>query len=75
MAVKQSMKISIGPDGKVNIEVVGVGGPECLDFTQFLEEELGEVINRENTAEMYQHDEVDDTITVGGDDTGTDSSA
>lgn len=63
------MKIGIGPDGKVNIEVIGVGGPECMDFSRFLEEELGDVLEREHTAEMYQHEEVEDHVNIAGDDT------
>lgn len=59
------MKISIGSDGKVNIEVIGVGGPDCLEFSEFLEEELGDIIQRENTAEMYQHEESTDHVKVG----------
>jgi len=59
------MKISIGSNGKVNIEVIGVGGPDCLEFTEFLEEELGDVIQRENTAEMYQHEDAEDHVNVG----------
>ena len=51
---KREMEITIGPDGEVNIEVSGVAGGDCLDFTEFLEEALGEVTNREYTREYYQ---------------------
>ena len=68
MALKREMKINIGPDGKVTIEVSGVPGGECLDFTKFIEEELGDVIDREHTAEFYQASESEEHITVGSDD-------
>lgn len=68
MALKREMKITIAPDGTFNIEVDGVAGPECLDFTSFLEEELGEVVNRERTAEFYQEADQGTHIHVGGDD-------
>lgn len=70
MALKREMKISIGPDGGVNIEVVGVPGADCMDFSKFLEEELGEVVAQERTAEFYQEAEGNTTQTlhVGGDD-------
>ncbi len=74
MALKREMKITIGADGKVNIEVTGVPGGECIDFTQFIEEELGEVINRERTAEFYQAAEADEHIVVGAGDGESDDS-
>jgi hypothetical protein len=69
MALKREMKITIGPGGAVNIEVVGVPGADCIDFTQFLEEELGEVVARERTPEYYQEQEqgAGQTLHVGGD--------
>lgn len=51
---KREMKITIGKDGGVNIEVQGVGGPDCLEFSKFLEDELGEVLSRERTPEYYK---------------------
>ncbi|MBH23621.1 MAG: hypothetical protein CMH57_03960 [Myxococcales bacterium] len=68
MALKREMKINIGPDGKVTIEVTGVPGGECIDFTKFIEEELGEVVDREHTAEFYQQAEGEEHIVVGGSD-------
>ncbi len=68
MALKREMKITINKDGTFNIEVNGVGGPECLDFTEFLEQELGDVVERERTTEYYQETEQVDHIHVGGSD-------
>jgi hypothetical protein len=67
MAKKRDIVISIGADGKVEIEVEGVAGPDCLDFTKFLEEELGEVTERGRTSEYYQTEETETTVKVDGD--------
>jgi hypothetical protein len=48
------MEIEIGRDGKVSIKVNGVQGEECLEFSQFLEEALGETLEQERTSEYYQ---------------------
>lgn len=65
MATKRDIIITIGPDGGVNIAVEGVAGADCLDFTKFLEEELGEVTERVHTTEYYQEEEEGVKITVG----------
>lgn len=66
MAKKRDIVITIGPDGDVDIQVEGVPGGDCLDFTKFLEEELGEVVSREHTSEYYQQEEeVGTSIKVG----------
>ena len=57
MATKKDMIITIGPDGNVQIQVEGVSGKECLDFSKFLEDELGTVTERVHTAEYYQEEE------------------
>ena len=54
MVVKRVMVIQIAPDGTVSLQVKGVPGPECVDFSKFLEEALGEVTDREKTSEYYQ---------------------
>jgi hypothetical protein len=54
---KRELNITIGKDGLVNIAVEGVAGPDCIEFTRFLEEELGEVISRERTQDYYQEGE------------------
>jgi hypothetical protein len=54
MVLKREMEIEIGRDGKVNIQVKGVQGTECLEFSQFLEEALGETVEQEVTSEYYQ---------------------
>jgi hypothetical protein len=64
---KREMLITIGPGGGVRIEVQGVPGADCLDFSKFLEEELGEVVERQRTAEYYQQaEEKRLAIQIGG---------
>lgn len=51
----QEIEVFIDKDGKVRIEVRGVKGMSCLDFTKDLEEALGgEVEEREMTPEAYE---------------------
>jgi hypothetical protein len=54
MVLKREMEIEISRDGKVSIKVKGVQGMECLEFSQFLEEALGETVEQELTSEYYQ---------------------
>lgn len=63
---KQEMEITIGPDGEVKIEVIGVKGRSCVDVSEFLEEALGDVVEREYTREYYQQPtEGTDQIKIG----------
>ena len=69
MAKKRDIVITIGPDGEVEITVEGVAGKDCMDFTKFLEDELGEVTKREFTSEYYQTEEsAEEVIKIGGGD-------
>ena len=52
--MKREIEIKIDPDGNVSVQVRGVKGKECLEFSKFLEESLGEVGEREYTSEYYQ---------------------
>lgn len=52
--MKREMVIQIAPDGTISLEVKGVKGGECLDFSKFLEDALGDVIERQKTSEFYQ---------------------
>jgi hypothetical protein len=54
MVLKREIEIDIDRDGKVNIKVKGVQGADCLEFSQFLEEALGETVEQEVTSEYYQ---------------------
>ena len=50
----EEIKVVIEKDGKLILKVSGKGGPQCLTVTQALEEEMGEVLNRQRTNEFYQ---------------------
>ena len=68
MATKKELVITIGPDGEVQIQVEGAVGPECLDLTKFLEDELGEVTDRQLSASYYQEAEEGVSISLDGGD-------
>lgn len=53
MAQQQQIEFTIRPDGTVEEKVTGVGGPACEDVTRSIEQALGEVRDREHTAEYY----------------------
>ncbi len=53
MAVKREFEVVIGEDGEIQIAVKGVKGKKCMAFTEFLEKELGQVADREHTAEYF----------------------
>ncbi len=57
MAKKRDIVITIGPDGNVQLSVEGVSGTDCMDFTKFLEDELGDVTERTHTSEYYCEEE------------------
>jgi hypothetical protein len=54
VVVKREIVIQIAADGSIALEVKGVAGPDCVEFTKALEEALGEVIQRERTPDFYQ---------------------
>ena len=48
----QEIEVTIAPSGELKVEIRGVKGPTCLDFTRGMEELLGgEVIGRHLTPE------------------------
>ena len=50
----EEIRVVIEKDGKLILKVSGKGGPQCITVTQHLEEEMGEVLNRQRTPEFYQ---------------------
>jgi hypothetical protein len=66
--MRQEIEIVITADGEVKLKVHGAAGPECLELTRALEEELGLVVEREKTSEFYQASTtVADTVKIGED--------
>lgn len=53
MAMKREMEIQIKPNGQVFLTVRGIRGKECIEFSRFLEEALGEEVSKELTSEYY----------------------
>ena len=61
------INVEILPNGEVKISVKGAKGSQCIEMTRFLEEALGEVNERDFTAEYYEAEEKEN-VTVGGGD-------
>ena len=51
---KETIKFTIKQDGTVLEEVSGVKGTQCLDLTESIENQLGDVISRKATGEQFQ---------------------
>jgi hypothetical protein len=58
----KKIKFTIGKDGEVKLDVEGIQGSGCKEFTQDFEEELGVVENTELKDSYYQEDNVDDQL-------------
>lgn len=52
------MNITITPSGEIKVQIEGVKGKKCLDFSKAFEESLGEVTDRKFTSEYYQEESV-----------------
>ena len=52
----KKMRIRIGRDGRTEIKVEGGQGDDCIAFTRALEEALGQVEQRELTADYHEQD-------------------
>ena len=67
MAKRRDLVITIDAEGNVQIQVEGVAGSSCVEMTKWLEDELGDVTDREFTGEYYQQEEeVEEDVSVGG---------
>jgi hypothetical protein len=62
MAEKHDLNVTIGPTGEIEIKVEGVKGAKCIDLTEFLETDLGEIISKEKTSEYYDKTKNDGNI-------------
>jgi hypothetical protein len=65
MASQHTVTVLIAKDGKTNISVDGVKGKSCLDITKVLEESLGTVAERTDTADMGKKPDIADRTKVG----------
>jgi hypothetical protein len=50
----QEIKLIIGKDGKVNIDVAGVNGPACQNLTKSIETALGKTESVKKKPEFHQ---------------------
>ena len=59
---QETIKFRIKQDGTVEETVEGCTGPTCQSLTKNIEEKLGDVVMRKETADMYrsvvEHDHV-----------------
>ena len=53
MGIKK-VRIRIGLDGRTQFKVEGGQGADCVDFTRALEQAIGNVENRELTADYHE---------------------
>jgi len=62
------INISITPSGEIKVQIEGVKGKKCLDFSKAFEEALGKVTERKFTSEYYQEESVkrQDYLKEGG---------
>lgn len=49
----ETLEFIIYPDGRVKEMVTGVVGRSCEEVTHKIEEQLGNVVSRENTSDYY----------------------
>ena len=51
---KQTIEVTVSPDGGIQIDAEGFTGKSCVEATAFLEEALGNVGNRQRTRDYYR---------------------
>lgn len=51
---KEQIEITVAADGQVQLHVKGVKGKSCVDLTREIEQKLGQVVERRETAEYYE---------------------
>lgn len=51
---QEEIEIQIAPDGKVTVRTIGIKGPRCLDYGEFLAQLIGREESRELTNEFYE---------------------
>ena len=56
MVKSKEIEIVITENGEVEIEIHGVKGKKCIEFSKFLEDAIGEVKERKKTSEYYERE-------------------
>ena len=61
---KETIKYTIKQDGKVTQEVFNVPGDACLNLTEDIELELGDLEDRTYTVDYYQQPNLNTDVTL-----------
>ncbi len=61
---QETIKYTIGQDGKVTQEVFNVSGDACLNLTEDIEIELGDLEDRTYTVDYYQQPNLNTDVTL-----------
>ena len=61
----EEVEVEIAPDGTVKLWVKGVDGPRCIQLTAELEALLGDVLERDLSAEYYSPEVLDNPQHLG----------
>ena len=54
----ETLEFIIYPDGRVKETVTGIVGSSCQEVTEAIEQQLGVVVNRQQTSDYYARDKV-----------------
>ena len=54
----ETLEFIIYPDGRVKETVTGIVGSSCQEVTEAIEQQLGVVVDRQQTADYYAQDQV-----------------
>ena len=60
----ETLEFIIYPDGRVKETVTGIVGSSCQEVTAAIEEQLGTVVNQQQTAEYYAQNRVQSATVV-----------
>lgn len=63
MADRHDITITISESGEVLLSVEGLSGPKCIKATDFIIDDLGDIISQEHTSEYYKNDSNENIIT------------
>ena len=64
MSEKQTLKFTIRQDGTVTEEVIGVQGTQCVNLTEKIENELGDIQWRKETSDYYKQENLQKDVTL-----------
>ena len=62
MAERHDLTITIAEDGEVMVSVEGMSGPKCIKATDFLIDDLGDIISQDQTSEYYKNDTAEESV-------------